>query len=84
MYIISSVTYSNRSLFILGSGSSLMALSCPTLCHPMDYNLPDSSVHGILQTRILEWVAISFSAEVDHRWVLKNNLDYVIVYDMRG
>ena len=35
--------------------------SCPTLCDPMDHNLPGSSIHGILQARILEWVAISFS-----------------------
>ena len=35
--------------------------SCPTLCNPTDYNLPGSSVHGILQARILEWVAISSS-----------------------
>ena len=35
--------------------------SCPTLCDPMDYSWPDTSVHGILQERILEWVAISFS-----------------------
>ena len=35
--------------------------SCPTLCDPMDYNPPDSSVHGILQARILEWIALSFS-----------------------
>ena len=35
--------------------------SCPTLCDPMDCSLPGSSVHGILQARILEWVAISFS-----------------------
>ena len=34
------------------------AQSCPTLCHPMDCSLPGSSVHGILQERILEWVAI--------------------------
>ena len=33
---------------------------CPTLCDPMDYTPPGSSVHGILQARILEWVAISF------------------------
>ena len=32
-----------------------------TLCDPMDWNLPDSSVHGISQPRILEWIAISFS-----------------------
>ena len=32
-----------------------------TLCGPMDYSLPDSSGHEILQARLLEWVAISFS-----------------------
>ena len=36
----------------------LVAQSCLTLCVPMDYSLPGSSVHGILQARILEWVAI--------------------------
>ena len=40
---------------------SEVAQSCPTLCNPMDCSLPGSSVHGILQARILEWVAISFS-----------------------
>ena len=35
--------------------------SCPTLCDPMNSNPPGSLVHGILQARILEWVAISFS-----------------------
>ena len=35
----------------------------PTLCDPMDYSLPGSSVHGILQARILEWVAIPFSTD---------------------
>ena len=39
----------------------LVAQSCPTVCDPMDCNPPGSSVHGILQARILEWVAISFS-----------------------
>ena len=34
---------------------------CPTLCDPTDCSLPGSSIHGILQARILEWVAISFS-----------------------
>ena len=34
-------------------------------CDPMDCSLPGSSVHGILQARILEWVAISFSMCVD-------------------
>ena len=34
---------------------------CPTLCDPIDSSPPGSSVPGILQTRTLEWVAISFS-----------------------
>ena len=34
---------------------------CPTLCDPVDCSPPGSSIHGILQARILEWVAISFS-----------------------
>ena len=34
---------------------------CPTLCDPMDYSLPGSSVHGIFQARILECIVISFS-----------------------
>ena len=40
---------------------SEVAQSCATLCDPVDCSPPGSSVHGILQTRILEWVAISFS-----------------------
>ena len=38
-----------------------VAQLCPTLYDPMDCSLPGSFVHGILQARILEWVAISFS-----------------------
>ena len=39
----------------------LIALLCPTLCNPRDYSLPGSSIHQILQARILEWVTLSFS-----------------------
>ena len=39
----------------------LAAQLCPTLCDPMGYSLPGSSVHGILQATILEWAAIPFS-----------------------
>ena len=35
--------------------------SCPTLCNPMDYSRPGSSIHGIFKARVLEWVAIFFS-----------------------
>ena len=41
---------------------SEVAQSCPTLCDPMDCSLPDSSIHGILQARVLEWGAIALSA----------------------
>ena len=39
-------------------GGMLVAQSCLTLCDSMDCSPPDSSVHRILQARILEWVAI--------------------------
>jgi len=42
----------------------LVIQSCPTFCDPMDCSPPGSSVHGISQARILEWVAISFSREL--------------------
>ena len=37
----------------------VVAQSCLTLCDPMDWSLPGSSVHGIFQARVLEWVAIA-------------------------
>ena len=40
---------------------SEVAQSCPTPSHPMDCSLPGSSIHGIFQARVLEWVAIAFS-----------------------
>ena len=40
--------------------------SCPILSDPMDYSLPGSSVHGILQAKVLEWVAIAFSILVHY------------------
>ena len=43
------------------SRKSEVTQSCPTLCDPMDCNLPGSSIHGIFLARILDWVAISFS-----------------------
>ena len=39
--------------------------SCPTLCDPMNCSLPGSSLHGIFQTRVLEWGAIAFSGYTD-------------------
>ena len=52
---------------------ALVTRSWPTLCDPMDFNTPGSSIHGILQVSILEWVAILFSREFsqprDQTWV---------------
>jgi len=45
-------------LLFFGGGGFVL---CMTLCDPMDCSPPDSSIHGISQARILEWVAISFS-----------------------
>ena len=56
----------------------LCAQSCPSLCDPVDCSLPGSSVHGILQARILEWVAISYSKKYNGgcqiRWFLRRKL----------
>ena len=49
------------TLTLLGYDEVLVTQSCPTLCDPMDCSSPGSFVCGILQARILEWVAISFS-----------------------
>ena len=59
--------YVNRELpdvqagFRKGRESEVAQLS-PTLCDPMDCSPPGSSIHGILQARVLEWVAIAFSS----------------------
>ena len=51
-----------RNLFMIRSQSvSEVAQSYPTLCNPINCSLPGSSIHGIFQARVLEWVAISFS-----------------------
>ena len=50
-----------KSTCVSFDSESEVAQSCPTLSDPMDCSLPGSSVHGIFQARILEWVAISFS-----------------------
>ena len=41
--------------------SGLVVMSCPAFCNLMDCSLPDSSVHGVLQARILEWDAMPSS-----------------------
>ena len=46
---------------------SEVAQSCPTLSDPMDCSLPGSSIHGILQARVLDWGAIAFSNKYYYR-----------------
>ena len=52
-------SYETGNKFMLQDQFSSVTQSCPALC---DGSLPGSSVHGILQARILEWVAIPFSS----------------------
>ena len=53
---------------------SEVAQSCPTLSDPMDCSLPGSSVHGIFQARVPEWVAIAFS-----KWVAETSKNMLIL-----
>ena len=53
--------YTHTAYISLSEWVSEVTQSCPTLCDPIDYIPPGSSIHGILQARILEWVAISYS-----------------------
>ena len=50
-----------NSIYDLATATAKSLQSCPTLCDPIDSSPPGSPVPGILQARILEWVAISFS-----------------------
>ena len=67
LYFLRDCTW--RQSLLRGNEGNMRSCACvlksfqlhPTLCNPMDCSLPGSSVHGILQTRILEWVAISSS-----------------------
>ena len=61
--IITSINKIRFNSFQITKTVVLVTQSCPTLCDLMDYSPPGSSVHGISQARILEWVASSFSRE---------------------
>ena len=50
------------SIYAAAAAAAKSLQLCPTLCDPMDCSPPGFSVHGILQARTLEWVAISFSS----------------------
>jgi len=51
----------NQTAAAAAAAAAKSLQSCPTLCDPIDGSPPGSPVPGILQARILEWVAISFS-----------------------
>ena len=53
-----------RGTYLRERKESVITQLCLTLCDPMDCSPPGSSVHGIHQARILEWVAISFSRRI--------------------
>ena len=65
----------------------LVAQSYPTLCNPMDCSLPGSSVHGILQARILKWVALPFSRGSswlrDRTWVSCTAAGFFTIWAIR-
>ena len=69
------VTQKSRTWFVLfaiePAAAAKSRQSCPTLCDPIDCSPLGSSVPGILQARILEWVAISFSSAWTHAKLLQ-------------
>ena len=56
-----SFPYLGVTVHLTSLSESEVPQSCLTLCNTLDYSLPGSSIHGILQARIVKWVAISFS-----------------------
>ena len=64
-----------KSLLMKVKSESVVDQSCPTLSNPMDCSLPGSSIHGIFQAIVLEWVAISFSIpKINSKWIKDLNI----------
>ena len=62
MFLLPILIPACNSLIMMCSAAAAKSLqSCPTLCNPIDGSSPGSPVPGILQARVLEWVAIAFS-----------------------
>ena len=57
------ILFSNAFLLIMAAAAAKSLQLCPTLCDPIDGSPPGSSVHGIFQARVLEWVAIVLSTD---------------------
>ena len=66
--VIMLITISKHTWMHTSEMKVLVAQLCPTLCNPMDCSLLGSSVYGISQARILEWVAIPFSRGSSQLW----------------
>ena len=60
-HMAESLCCSSETVTTLLIGYCLLGKLCPTVCDPTDWSLPGSSVHGISQARIMEWVAMPFS-----------------------
>ena len=60
-FLIQCMKVKSESEKVKVKSESEVSQSCPTLSDPMDCSLPDSSIHGIFQARVLEWGAIAFS-----------------------
>ena len=58
---------------------SEVAQLCPTLSDPMDCSLPDSSIHGIFQARVLEWGAIAFSVTANRWGKMETVADFIFL-----
>ena len=67
-------------IFIVCGGGGLIAKSCSILCDPMDCTLSDSSVHWILQARILEWVSVSSS--IYRVGSLSNKMNFSLILEL--
>ena len=61
LYAFSAFVFGFKYKEIIAAAAAKSLQSCPTLCNPIDGSPPGSPIPGILQARILEWVAISFS-----------------------
>ena len=69
--MINTLSKLRRHLSQLDAAAELLQ-SCPTLCDPIDGSPSGSTIPGILQARILEWVAVSFSNQLDKDSYRKN------------
>ena len=68
------------SYMYMSEGVSEVVQLCLTLCDPVNCSLPGSFLHGILQARLLEWVAISFSTICIYMYICVCVCVYICIY----